>query len=298
MEETGKVLELRWIGHLVAIFVIIVWGTTFVSSKVLLNNGLAPDEIFLCRCILAYVSLLAVSHRKLVCESWKDELIMLGLGMMGGSLYCLAENTALMYDTSSNVSILVGSTPLLTALLIGSVKREMRQTKRQFMGSLIAFVGMALVVLNGQLVLHLNPLGDALALLAALTWAVYSFLITYVNGRYPAHFITRKVFFYGMLTILPVVFGKGATGLTIERLTSPIVMGNILFLGLMASTLCYICWNWVLSVIGTVKTTNYVYLQSAVTLIVASIVLDEKITLMAVMGMLTLIGGMVLALRK
>lgn len=290
--------ERKVLGHIIAVSVMIVWGATFVSSKVLLNNGLAPDEIFLCRCVLAYVSLLFMSHRKLVSDTWKDELIMLGLGIMGGSLYFLSENTALLYDTSSNVSILVGSTPLLTALLVGSVKREMRQTRKQFIGSLLAFAGMALVVLNGQLILHLNPLGDMLALCAASTWAVYSLLMTYVSGRYTVNFITRKVFFYGMLTILPVMFVKGGTNLSVETFSNPVVMGNVLFLGLIASTLCYVCWNWVLSVIGTVKTTNYVYLQSIVTLTVASIVLDEKITLMAVLGMFTLIGGMVLALRK
>lgn len=285
-------------GHLVAVAVILVWGTTFVSSKVLLNNGVSPEEIFLARFTLAYFSLLLFSHKRFFCGSWRDEVIMMGLGLMGGSLYFLAENNALIYDTSSNVSILVGSTPLITALLIGAVKREMRQTVRQFVGSLIAFAGMALVVLNGQLVLHLNPLGDTLALCAALTWAVYSFLMTYVNGRYPADFITRKVFFYGMLSILPVVLTKETVSLSLEKLTDTVVLGNILFLGLVASTLGYICWNWVLKVIGTVKATNYVYFQSVVTLVAASIVLDEIITPMAIIGVFLLICGMTLALRK
>lgn len=285
-------------GHIVAVAVILVWGTTFVSSKVLLNNGISPEEIFLARFTLAYFSLLLFSHRRFLCHSLRDEVIMMGLGLMGGSLYFLAENNALLYDTSSNVSILVGSTPLITALLVGAVKREMRQTALQFVGSLIAFAGMALVVLNGQLVLHLNPLGDMLALCAALTWALYSLLMTYVNGRYPADFITRKVFFYGMLSILPIVLAKENVSLSFEKLTCPVVIGNILFLGFVASTLGYICWNWTLKVIGTVKTTNYVYFQSVVTLVAASFVLDEVITPMAIIGVLLLIGGMMLALRK
>lgn len=285
-------------GHIVAMSVVVVWGTTFVNSKVLLNNDISPDEIFLCRFLIAYISLLLFSHKRMFCETWRDELIMVGLGVMGGSLYFLAENTALIYDTSSNVSILVGSTPLLTALLIGAVKREMRQSYRQFAGSLIAFAGMAMVVLNGQLVLHLNPLGDVLALCAAMTWAVYSLLMTYVSDRYSADFITRKVFLYGMLTILPVVICKDHLTLTVDKMMTPVVIGNILFLGFIASTLGYICWNWVLRVIDTVKATNYVYSQSIVTLVVASIVLGESITPMAIIGMLLLIGGMVMALRK
>lgn len=291
-------LEKNIQGHLVAVLVVIIWGTTFVNSKVLLNRGISPDEIFLCRFFLAYLSLLLFSHKKMLCDKWKDELIMLGLGLMGGSLYFLAENTALLYDTSSNVSILVGSTPLLTALLVGAVKRELRQSAKQFVGSLIAFAGMALIVLNGQLVLHLNPLGDTLAICASLTWAVYSLLMTYVSDRYSADFITRKVFLYGMLTILPVILLKEQHTLTIDKLSDPIILGNILFLGFVASTLGFISWNWALRVIGTVKATNYVYFQSSVTLIVASIVLGETITPMAVGGVLLLIFGMVLAQRK
>lgn len=288
----------KWLGHIAALCVVIVWGTTFVSSKVLLNKGLAPDEIFLCRFTIAYVALLLFSHRRLWCGNWKDELRMMGLGIMGGSLYFLSENTALLYDTSSNVSILVGSTPLLTALLIGKVKREQRPSPRQFSGSIIAFIGMAMVVLNGQLVLHLNPLGDTLALCAAMTWAVYSLLMTYVAGRYPADFITRKVFFYGTLSILPLVLCKGSSNLTPSLLADPVVAGNILYLGLAASTFGYIVWNWTLNRIGTVKATNYVYLQSFITLIAASIVLDEQFTLMAIIGVILLIGGMILAVRK
>lgn len=288
----------KWLGHISACFVVVVWGTTFVSSKVLLNHGLTPDEIFLCRAIIAYLSLLLLSHKQLLCDNWKDELIMLGMGVAGGSLYFLSENNALIYDTASNVSILVGSTPLLTALLIGAVKRELRQTALQFVGSIIAFLGMALVVLNGQLVLHLNPLGDALSIGAAATWAVYSLLMTYVGGRYPTHLITRKVFFYGTITILPVVIYKGAPALTNGTLADPLVIGNLLFLGLLASTLGYIAWNWTLERIGTVKATNYLYLQSFFTLIAAALILGETITPIALLGILLLIGGMTLAIKK
>lgn len=222
---------------------------------------------------------------------------MVGLGITGGSIYFLAENNALVYDTSSNVSILVGSCPLLTMLLVGCIRHEMRPTGRQIVGALIAFTGMTLVVLNGQFVLHLNPLGDTLAIFAALTWATYSLLITYVNGRYSSDFITRKVFFYGSLTILPfVLFSKHHT-INIANLSHPIIFCNIVFLGLVASTICYVAWNWTLNTIGTFRATNYIFFQSSITLIIASVALNEPITIMAVIGLFILIGGMFITLR-
>ena len=62
---------------------------------------------------------------------------------------------------------------------------------------------MAVVVLNGHFVLHLSPIGDSLAFAACLCWASYSIQMKFVTDRYDAVFITRKVFFYGVLTILP-----------------------------------------------------------------------------------------------
>lgn len=275
----------------------IVWGTTFVNSKVLLTNGLMPDEIFLLRFIQAYVILAAICHKKWLSDSWKDELTFIALGLTGGSLYFLAENTALIYSTSSNVSILVGSTPMLTALLVGAAYKSERLNTTQSIGSVIAFIGMALIVLNDQLVLHLNPLGDTLALCAAITWAFYSLMMRWISGRYSTIFITRKIFFYGLITILPFIYISGNMPQW-EKLSDPVIAGNLLFLGLLASTLCYLLWNKVLKMIGTVRATNYIYMQSFVTMITASIVLKERITLMAIIGVCVLILGLVLVQKK
>lgn len=288
---------MKWLGHFLALFVMVVWGTTFVNSKVLLTNGLMPDEIFLLRFILAYVILALICHKKWLADSWKDELTFAALGLTGGSLYFLAENSALLYSTSSNVSILVGSTPMLTALLVGTVYKSERLNVMQGIGSVIAFIGMTLIVLNDQLVLHLNPLGDTLALCAAVTWAFYSLMMRWVSGQYGTIFITRKIFFYGLITVLPFIYISGNTPQW-DKLSNPLIAGNLLFLGLVASTACYLLWNKVLKMIGTVRATNYIYMQSFVTMIVASIVLKERITLMAIIGVCVLVLGLMLVQKK
>ena len=284
--------------HFFALAVVMVWGSTFVSSKVLLNSGLLPADIFFYRFTMAYVCMLVVTHRRLWSDSVRDELLFLGLGITGGSLYFLTENYALLFSAASNVSILVCSTPLLTALLVGAFYRTERLNRRQVVGTVLAFAGMVLIVLNGQLLLHLNPLGDVLALGAAITWAFYSLLMRNVMQRYSADFITRKVFFYGLLTILPYYAFVSPLHHDMALLTRPVICGNLLFLGLVASTGCYLLWNWVLHQLGAVKATNYIYLQSLVTLLVASVILHERITLMAIAGTLILIIGMYFVERR
>lgn len=294
----GALTVHTWTGHLAALLVVSVWGTTFVSSKVLLGCGLTPADIFLYRFLMAYLCLALLSHRRLWACTLRDELTLMGLGVMGGSLYFLTENMALVYSTSANVSILVSTTPLVTALLVSLFYASERMTRRQMVGSVCAFAGVVLVVLNGQLYLHLNPRGDVLALCASATWACYSLLLRRVVWHYGSAFITRKVFGYGVLTILPWFALVHPLEMRPEVLLRLPVMGNLLFLGLVASTGGYLVWNWAVGQLGAVRATNYVYFQSLLTMTVASVVLHERVTWMALMGSVVLIGGMLMALRQ
>lgn len=275
-----------------------IWGETFVSTKMLLNAGLMPADIFFYRFLLAYVLTWFVSYKRLFCRNITDELTTFVLGVLGGSLYFLTENMALVYSTASNVAILLSSCPLLTALLLSIFYKSERLSKKQIFGSLLAFLGMVMVVLNGQLILHLNPRGDALAIGAAVCWAFYSLLIKRVMHKYSSWFISRKVFFYGLLTILPYYALVSPLNTDVSILTRPVVYGNLLYLGSVASMFCYIMWNWTLSKLGAVKATNYLYLQSLFTMVFASLILHERITWMAIAGAAILILGMIRAERK
>lgn len=283
---------------LVALIVVFIWGETFISTKVLITNGLMPADIFLYRFTLAYICIWFFSPERLWSDSFRDEVRMVLLGLFGGSLYFLTENTALRFSTASNVSILVCSSPLLTAILVSAFYRDERMNVRQILGSLIAFIGMALVVLNGKLVLKLNLYGDLLAVAAALTWGVYSLLMKGVSDKYDVVFITRKVFGYGLLTILPYFFLVQPLNTDPAILSRTPVWGNLVYLGLVASMLCFIVWNWCLPRLGTVRTTNMIYSQPFFTMLIAYLILGERITWMAVIGTAVLIGGMMLAVKK
>lgn len=286
------------VAMIVALVVVFIWGETFISTKVLITSGLMPADIFIYRFSLAYVCLWAFCPKQLWCDSWKDELVMVLLGIFGGSLYFLSENTALKFSTASNVSILVCSAPLLTALLISLFYKDERMNARQVLGSMIAFAGMVLVVLNGSHVLNLNPLGDLLAVGAALTWGFYSLFMKNVSDKYGVRFTTRKVFGYGLLTMLPYFLFVSPLNTDPAILSQPAVWGNLVYLGLIASLLCFLTWNWCLPRLGTVRTTNLIYSQPFFTMLIAYVVLGERITWMAVIGTIILIGGMMMAVKR
>lgn len=292
--------------HLVAFVVVAIWGSTFVFTKLLLQHGLSPAHIFTLRFLIAYLLMiaaeLAVRPRHLLghllSATWRDELVMAVLGVTGGSLYFLAENAAMLYTTATNTSLIVCSCPLFAMLLIALVyRRSERLTKTQVAGSLLACAGMAIVVLNGHFVLHLSPLGDLLAFTACLCWAVYSLLMKSVTGRYSALFITRKVFFYGLLTILPYyLLVPGFPPLTVLLDTE--VLWSLLFLGVVASMLCFLLWSWVIYRLGALAATNWVYFNPITTIVFAWWLLHEQITPWFLLGTVFILVGMYLSDKR
>ena len=287
--------------HIVAFLTVAVWGTTFVWTKLLIINGLSPAQIFTLRFIIAYVLLTGFSlwrgRHKWLSDNWRDELTMMALGLTGGSMYFLTENESLRFTTATNTSLIVCSCPLFAMLIIALFYKSERFSRLQALGSLLALIGMAAVVLNGHFVLHLSPLGDTLAFSACICWALYTLLMKPVMGRYPAMFITRKVFFYGILTILPYyIFVPDMPSLDV--LMRPEVALNLLFLGSVASMLCYLTWSWCMKGLGAVVCTNWVYVNPITTIIAAWLILDEQITVYFLIGSILIIMGMYLSSKK
>ena len=289
----------RLLYHFVAFIIVAIWGSTFVFTKMLLLAGLSPAQIFTLRFIIAYVLLMGYSLSKrsfrLFSDNWRDELLMLVLGITGGSVYFLAENAAMLFTTATNTSLIVCSCPLFAMLLFAVVYRHSEHiSKVQALGSVLACMGMAVVVLNGHFVLHLSPLGDLLAFAACFCWAVYSLLMKPATERYSTLFITRKVFFYGLLTIIPYyLIVPGFPSLDV--LLRSDVLWNLLFLGVVASMICYVAWNWVISRLGAVVATNWVYFNPITTILFAWWLLHEQITIWFLLGTVFILLGMYLA---
>lgn len=294
--------------HLLALAVVAVWGVTFISTKVLINAGMHPLAIFLVRFVLAYAGIwlyIGLSRQKArLWYGWKDELVFLMLGVTGGSLYFLAENTALSYTQASNTAFLVCSAPLFTALFTLIFKRFFHGRFADGMekirlgwplvgGTLLALTGMALVVFDGTR-LELSVKGDLLAIGAALCWAVYSLFTAQMAQEHGTIPTTRKVFFYGLVTILPFLDGCQSSFAPALLSQGP-VWSNLLFLGIVASLVCFIAWNFVMEKLGNVTSTNYVYLNPVFTLLFAMLLLGERVTLLAALGCAAILAGVIWA---
>ncbi len=283
-------------GHLGALLCVTMWGLSFVFTSVLQHAEMKPVEVYVNRFVIAYILVLLIKPTKLFSDNWRDEFLLFVCGMLSGSIYFLAENYALLYTTSYNVSLLTSTSPLLTTLIIMVLYKADRPGFGMILGSLVAFAGVVCVVFNSGYTAGeshpLGPLGDALSLAAALCWSFYSLLLKKLNANYDIWFITRKTFFYGVITALPFYFVNAPTYSPLEVLQDWKLLSNVLFLGLGASLIAFVLWAETVKKMGAIKANNYMYLQPVVTLIAALILLGEKVTVIGIIGCVLILGGL------
>lgn len=291
LERTGSA---GWLSHVVALTVIMIWGGTFVNTRLLINRGISPEEIFVLRSALAYVCLWFISPKKLRCNTWKDEAIMVLLGIFGSSLYFLTENYAIKLTVVNDVSFIVCTAPLVTVILALLFLKSVKASVPLILGSVLALAGVALVIFNGHFVLHLDPLGDLLALAAATSWAIYSLVMKNFSAHYPPVFITRKVFFYGLVTIAPV-FHVHPWQFDFADLLIPEVGLNLLYLSVVASFVCFAAWGWVISKLGALRASNYIYFNPVTTVIMSALFLNEHLTTIGLIGSAMILAGVFVA---
>lgn len=280
-----------------AILVMIAWGTSFLSSKVLMvNGGFTPVEVFVYRFVFAYIILLCLTYKQIMANNLKDEFMLFVCGMCAGSIYFIAENYALKYTTTGNVSLLVAISPIFTTVLMSVLYKYMPKPN-VVIGSLIAFVGVACVIFSNDEDFEINPLGDMIALSASVSWAIYTLVVKRLTPIYSSFFISRKLFFYGLITALPLLFLQNEPlklGLLFD-FSQPQYISNFLFLGLFCSAFAYLVWNEAIKILGAIKANNYLYMQPLVTLIAGYFILDEYITFMGYLGCFLIIGGIVVS---
>ncbi|MDD4160002.1 MAG: DMT family transporter, partial [Synergistaceae bacterium] len=268
-----------------------------ISTKILLKH-ISPTEILFYRYMIAYLLFFAASPRIMWPLSLRDEIKFAFAGFLGVTLYFLCENFALSFSSVSNVSLLVATAPLLTGIVSHFLTKSEKITVNFIYGCIFGLAGVFLIVFNGRFVLRINPFGDILAIMAALSFAFYSIIIRDLNRAvYSAAVITRKTFFYSLISLIPLLFTplfEWDPGVLIKKE----VFGNLIFLGVFASALCFLLWNKVIWDLGAVKANNLIYLTPPIAMLTAAVVLHEKITLFSAVGGLLILLGVYLSQKR
>ena len=301
LEKKNNWKNSKLTGHIGALITVICWGCSFIASKVLMEGaGMTPVEVYVYRFTLAYLMMLAFTFKEIRSKSWRDEFQMALCGICSGTLYFLMENYALMYTSTGNVSLLSAISPIFIAILLAVIYKT-RMRRGEIIGSVVAFIGVALVIMSESiskgLGMEIHPIGDILAISCALSWAVYSIAIKRLIPIYNTLFLTRKLFFYGLITSLPLLF------IQIEPLhlnvlvdfSNPTYLLNLLFLAVMCSSMAYLLWNESMKIIGPLATNNYLYIQPPVTMFAGCMLLGETVYPFGYFGCVLVLCGLIMA---
>lgn len=288
-EYMMKKANKRLIAHLTALAAIIFWGGTFVSTKVLLDY-INPFEIIICRFLIAYTALWIAFPRFVKPTSIKEEMKFFFAGICGMTLYFMFENFALDNTTASNVALLITLSPVFTAIIAHIVTKDERFSKNIAIGFLIAITGIFLVIFNGDFGVSVNIVGDILALAAAAAASVYLIILKKIGREYNYIHLTRKVFFYGIITMIPVGILLRPE-FEMQVLMEAKVVLNLLFLGIIASALCFFMWNTATGELGTIKVSTYIYLIPVVGMVASRVFLGEEISVYMITGAILILFG-------
>ncbi|MDH6364627.1 drug/metabolite transporter (DMT)-like permease [Enterococcus sp. PF1-24] len=284
-------------GHLTAIFTIFVWGTTFVSTKKLLAF-LQPIEILFLRFFIGYFTLWLLKPKVAPHFSFKKEKYFMLAGITGITLYYLCENVALLYTSASNLGVIVSVAPFFTALFAMIFFKEKKPTIYFMAGFVMAIIGIAILSFAGSKGVSFNPLGDFLGLMAAVIWAIYSIITKKISEfKVPIILATRKVFAYGLLFMLPVLFfSKPSFDLTV--ITQLAVLTHLLYLAIGASAICFVTWSFTINTLGAVRASVYIYGVPVVTIIASVLFLNETLTSAIAIGTLFTLAGLLISEKQ
>lgn len=283
-------------GHLLALFTIVVWSTTFLCTKVLLQDFL-PSEILFIRMFIAIIALFIVRPKRLKLKERKHDWLFAGAGLCGVTLYFLFENIALTYTYPGNCSVIISTAPFFVALCVHWFLKTEPLSRWFFPGFVIAILGIALISFAGQQ-MQINPLGDLLCILAAMSWGGYSVFLKKIDAHgYDPLLVTRRIFIYGLLFLLPCLPFLGFSP-SLSAMLKPVNLFNILYLSLGASALCFITWNISVRLVGAVKTSVYIYLSPAITIVAAWLLLGDPLLPLSLLGAALALVGLLLSQRR
>ncbi len=277
--------------YLEAAFAAIVWGASFIATKVALKD-VSPVTIVWLRFGMGVAVLgVTVAMRKqfaaLQIKEWGYFSL---LGFLGITFHQWLQSNGLETSEAGTTAWIVATTPVFMAILGWLILKEYL-TGIKIAGILLAFIGVLLVVSDGNLasisIGRFGAPGDVLILISAVNWSIFSALSRRGLKQYSASLMIFYVMLFGWI-FTSALFVYDGNYAELPALSRDGWLG-ILFLGVFCSGLAYIAWYDALQVLSTADTGAFLYIEPLIAMVVAFFVLGEVITAAALIG-----GGIIL----
>jgi drug/metabolite transporter (DMT)-like permease len=275
--------------------VMVLWAANFVVVKSTIPV-ITPVGYAFIRFAVAGMVLLAICRWRegSVAIPRRDIVPLAGLGLLGFGLYQMLWSTALESTSVGNSALLIGATPVFTALVAAALRVD-TLSRTKAVGVTVAFVGVAVVAAGHGLSLDSAALGDLLTLLAAFSWAAYVSFGAGVLRRFSPLRATAWTITFGAAFLAPVGLWQ-LTGVDVARI-GPAQIAAVAYSGLLSSALGNVVVFWGISLLGPTRITNLQFLPPALAIVFAAIFLGDPILASQLIGGAIIVVGVLLARR-
>jgi drug/metabolite transporter (DMT)-like permease len=273
------------------------WGASGVAVKEAYGQ-LGTIEIVTLRFVLAtpmlIVATLLWKGRSALRIDLKDVPYLVLLATIGVTLSFYLQALSLDYTTATNFTLIFNLSTFMIMFLCIAMFGE-KLTRHKLIGAVVAFLGLALITTNGNFGVSPHLLGDGIALLGTICWAIYTVLGKKMNEKYSALTVLNYVFLFASLELIPFYLMTPHTSPLAFNATTWVSMG---FLTLCCSLIAFLVYNYSLEKLSASTVALFIYVMPLSGVLLAALVLGESLTAYTLAGAILIIFGMYEAERK
>ncbi|MGD0450483.1 MAG: DMT family transporter [Candidatus Bathyarchaeia archaeon] len=286
---------------------ILVWGSSFVVVKWVLQYNITPIAVATFRFLVAgafFVFALALiksrKHQYRVFVEWKDLPLLIVLGLIGITFFFIAQYLGIQLAGASVAAILVCLlSPIIISFYSLRIFKE-KLTRRNVLGLGIASVGTVAVIGGGTLNMQGSSMSFAVGSLILLTtpfmWAAYTLLGKKMMEKYDPFLVVAYVNILGALCLVPFSLAENSFSKILTLNFNE--WAAVLYLAITCSLLGYFIWFKVLSQTKAAIASSFLFAEPLITVIFAAAFIQEQITFFTIIGGLLIFGGVFLVANR
>ncbi len=286
--------------YLKLLFVMLVWGGTFTSAK-LLGNELDPTVSAFLRFLISSVVLLALLYYKeggLPRVSKRQYLPLIGMGITGIAIYNLFFFYGLAHAEAGRGSLITATNPIITAVVAAFLFKE-RFTLMRVLGFVLCVMGAGLIITRGDVAALMQEgvgWGELAFIGCAISWAAYTLIGRFISGQLSSLAVIAYASSIG--TVILFFAALNADLFTAIASLSVNAILNLLFLSILATVIGFVWFQDGVKELGAAKAAVFIYFMPVSAVFWAYIILDEAFTLLLAIGAVLVISGIYLVNKK
>lgn len=281
------------LGHLAIVITMAAWGTSFISTKIAVQE-IPPFTLAFIRFFITSILLLMIIRKAepQTTMTTRNAAKIAVAGFIGICVYFCFENIGIQLTTATNASLIISITPLLS-IALNMIVFKARLSLLEWSGVIVGIIGAYLTVTaNGSIDFSSdNFRGNVYMIGAIIAWAVYTILSKQLQSLYSGLYMVTWQTVFATVSLIPFALWEYREWQTFS-LTA---FAHILYLATICSGVGYFLYTYALKKLDVVLTTLYLNLIPVIGVISGYLVLDETILPIQLVGGVVIIVAICIA---